>query len=104
MSLQSLYGTTLIFKNQSGTVQGNAGGYAASTGAQSDEMTVDEHGNLVPKYDRAFRIVADLLTADGVVIVPMQTHVTEVGGKTYRVEKTSRRLADPCLHLDCKEI
>lgn len=99
MSVETLYGSTLIF-----TGQGNAGGYAASTGALSEELTADEHGNLLPKYDRAFRIREAMLVADGVVLVEQQTHVTEAGGKTFRVEKVVRRVNDPCLHIACKEV
>lgn len=98
VSLEGTDGTTIIFPGQ-----GNAGGYSASTGSLVEEMVSNEMGVLMTKQGRAFRVLAASLTADGVVIVEMQTHLTEAG-RALRVTKVTQRINDPCLQIVCSEI
>lgn len=98
MSQESLFPATLVF-----TGQGNAGGYAASTGPLARQMFTDAHGALMELVQKAFRLRRTFVTADGLEIVPQKTTLRD-GGRGYLVERIVDRPADPCLYLGCKEL
>jgi hypothetical protein len=98
MSQESLFGVTLRF-----TGQGNADGYAASTGPTIRQIVADNHGTLFEVKDKAFRIRRALFADDSVTIVEQKTAIT-VDGKGYRVDRIVDRPGDPCVYLACKEL
>lgn len=98
MSMESLFGVTLIFSGQ-----GNPGGYDASSGRQIREMFVDQRGVMMEQVQKAFRIRRELLANDGISIVPEVTTLSQ-GGKSYRVLRTIDQSFDTCLYLGCKEL
>lgn len=96
MSLQEMWGTTIVFPGQ-----GSADGYEASGGPLGSKMEVQADGSMIEVFTKSFRIQRALVA--GLTIVGSQTHVTE-SGRTFRVESIGDQPGDPCLHLNCRQL